>query len=439
MHLFDIVDFGARKITSFRFHWLSRIQSIASIQWSDPMVIRYGTGVLEPKPEDDEDDDDDDDDDNNDDNNDTNGGPKTSNTANIKVETGDDNLGSSQTRRQSKAVRFPCPVLEFRVINNLSSQKGGEILNATLSVVASTEAARAIESLQLTDNINAKRASTNLLRISEKLTKKTAKAKAIVRKTKESGKSLLRTSQAAGRNIRRGSVIQKMKKSIVGSSPMPDDIMSDISLTNSDFSSEMEMEPYNSALEEQQELKSQLALASLAHVAATTHDHNKPFMVDGCGLFPRRMFSSMAIETDTHPFFKRVWNCRHVLDENSPLLSVKAKKLIQKYKGKWSLEMSNPEFIRKELHFHQIIVSLSGTHNSSGSDVYGMHVYDFGSVNVGYRFVQMLHTNEAGRMYVDTELLNDVREQRGGGAEAIRGVQIDNFGEEIMPKENDAE
>ena len=397
-------------------------------------MIRYGTGVLEPKPEDDDDDDEDDDDD--DDNKDS---PETELTAQGKLDTADNDLVSSQTRRQSKTVRFPCPVLEFRVINNLSSQQGGEILNATLSVVASTEAAKAIESLQLTDNINAKRASTNLLKISEKLTKKTAKAKAIVRKTKDTGKALLRTSQAAGRR-RTGSVIQKVKKSIVGTSPMMADDMSDTSFTNSDFSSEMEMEqPYSQALQEQQELKSQLALASLAHVAATTNHQNKPFIVDGCGLFPRRMFSSMTIETDTHPFFKRVWNCRHILDENSPLLSVRAKKLIQKSKGKWSLEMSNPEFIRKEIHFHQIIVSLSGTHNSSGSDVYGMHVYDFGSVNVGYRFVQMLHTNEAGKMYVDTELLNDVKEQRGGGAEAIRGVKVDDFGEEVLQKYNDAE
>ena len=143
----------------------------------------------------------------------------------------------------------------------------------------------------------------------------------------------------------------------------------------------------------------------------------------------------MAIETDTHPFFKRVWNCRHVLDENSPLLSVKAKKLIQKNKGRWSLEMSNPEFIRKEIHFHQIIVSLSGTNNSSGSNVYGMHVYDFASVNVGYRFVQMLNTNEKGRLHVDTELLNDVKEQRGGGAEEIRGTHVDHFGEAIPEKD----
>ena len=180
-------------------------------------------------------------------------------------------------------------------------------------------------------------------------------------------------------------------------------------------------------------MQRELAMASLA-LATSQIQHIS--VDEGSGLVPRHIFSKMEIETDTHPFFKRVWNVRHVLNEASPILSAKAKRIMQKNKGKWPREICNADFIRKNIHFHQIIVQLSGTHNSSGSDVYGMHVYEFETVNIGYRFAQMLDVDENGHLFVDTELLNDVREQRGGGGEKILGVLVDEFGDTIHGDEN---
>ena len=119
------------------------------------------------------------------------------------------------------------------------------------------------------------------------------------------------------------------------------------------------------------------------------------------------------------------------------MLSVKAKKILQKNKGKWPKEICTASFIRKNIHFHQIIVQLTGTHNASGSSVYGMHVYEFKSVNIGYRFAQCLDVGEDGRLFVDTELLNDVQEQRGGGGERLRGFLVDEAGEAIVDDEGD--
>lgn len=74
---------------------VSRIQSIAQVRFSHPICVRYGTGAMESC-----------------------------------ADEGDEceNAGS---------LRLPCPILEFRIINELCGEKGGEIMNASVVVVAS--------------------------------------------------------------------------------------------------------------------------------------------------------------------------------------------------------------------------------------------------------------------------------------------------------------
>jgi hypothetical protein len=78
------------------FGKMARIQSIAQVRFSHSMCIRFGTAVLDS-------------------------GGLVDETENGGVE----------------HHGFPCPILEFRVINLLSSQKGGAILNASVRIVAS--------------------------------------------------------------------------------------------------------------------------------------------------------------------------------------------------------------------------------------------------------------------------------------------------------------
>jgi hypothetical protein len=136
-------------------------------------------------------------------------------------------------------------------------------------------------------------------------------------------------------------------------------------------------------------------------------------------LAPRRIFHKLEIETDTHPFFKRVWYIRHRLNANSPLLSKKARRMVAANNGFWPEELNNHESVREHVKFSEIICNFSGTANASGNVVFCQKVYDYVDVNVGYTFVTLL-CMENGELISDIELINDVVEQNGGGAEPFR-------------------
>ena len=133
------------------------------------------------------------------------------------------------------------------------------------------------------------------------------------------------------------------------------------------------------------------------------------------------------IETDSHPFFKRVWNIRHVLNARSPLLTWKVRQMIQNNDGFWPESLNDHESIRSNLRFNDIVVSFSGSTNASGASVFSQHVYDYVDVNIGYTFANVL-AKEKGRIIVDAELLNDVTEQVGGGAEPFSMVRGSSLG-----------
>lgn len=48
-----------------------------------------------------------------------------------------------------------------------------------------------------------------------------------------------------------------------------------------------------------------------------------------------------------------------------------------------------------------------------------LYFSDFVDVNIGYEFVNILYRNIDGSLGVDTDLINDVREQSGGGGEPL--------------------
>jgi len=86
------------------FSKIARVQSIAQIKFSDPICIRYGTGVMQSNDTTDDEDND-----------------------------NDDGL----SKKDADTIDLPCPVLEFRLVNLLNGEKGGEIVNASVNVVAS--------------------------------------------------------------------------------------------------------------------------------------------------------------------------------------------------------------------------------------------------------------------------------------------------------------
>jgi hypothetical protein len=82
--------------------------------------------------------------------------------------------------------------------------------------------------------------------------------------------------------------------------------------------------------------------------------------------------------------------------------------------------LNNAAGVRESLKFNQILVSLNGISNVSASDVNAQQIYDFADLNVGYDFVNLLYRDGDG-LKVDTVLINDVREQNGGGGETLSG------------------
>jgi hypothetical protein len=291
-----------------------RIQSHAQVIFSDPIVVRYGSGV-EPIPEDEQ-------------------GAETEAT---------------------KQKKIPCPVLEFRIVNRLFNDLGGEIMDATLHAVANLDAGD-IDSSHLSA-VDRQHRFTNY-----------------GRETENFFDSFRRSARGSGSGSESGST------SLMGS----------------------------------------LHNTGLFFKGKRSRDVQTIDEDPSARLVGKRIFSKVLIEASEHPFFKRVWLARHVLDDTSPLLTHKMRRAISRNEGFWPSNLNNYENVRNSLQFSQIIVSLNGVSNVSAADVYAQKTYDVVDVNIGYQFVNVLYRDgKDGVLKVDTTLINDVKEQDGGGGEPL--------------------
>ena len=102
-----------------------------------------------------------------------------------------------------------------------------------------------------------------------------------------------------------------------------------------------------------------------------------------------RIFCKLTLDTEEHPFFRRVWFGRHKLDENSPLLTQHARDRVKQCGGYWPPEMNNYKSIKRNIHFCHLLVCIKGTSNANARSVHAQKVYDLMDVNVGYRFIPM--------------------------------------------------
>jgi hypothetical protein len=314
---------------------VSRVASFAQVSFSDPIVVRYGTGVMS------NDDDDD---------------------------ASDDNMGMSMNNFSSSRVldvnlsKLPCPILEFRVINRLHNQLRGEIIDATMNVVASVDESQGGKHLRRHQSGSRRRAG------------KKGKGRKIKRKTVIKNKSMLGDSEEFERPTKRH--YESVKDSL------------------------------NDMLSKSRE---------------------QAFEEDPTGtLVPKKLFVKLDIESPEHPFFKRQWLARHILDHNSPLLRPEARELVRLNGGHWPQELNSAEAVRASFHFDQILVSLTGTSNVDANSVYAQKVYDFVDVCVGYSLANILFRDKRdGSLAVDFDLINDVREQYGGGGEDLEEIDSD--------------
>lgn len=313
------------------FAKVSRVASFAQVSFSDPIVIRYGTGCMLLDDDDD---------------------------------ASDENMGVSMNLSTSGMLdvnlsKLPCPLLEFRVVNRLHDQIRGEIIDATMNVVASVDESQGGNHLRRGTQGARRRAG------------KKGKGKKMRRKISPKKKNMLRESDKFERPTKHK--YEHVKKSLAGM-----------------FSKSKE----------------------------------QAFEEDPTGkVVPKKIFAKLEIESPEHPFFKRLWLARHVLDHHSPLLRQEARELVRLNGGHWPEELNSAEAVRASIHFDQLLVSLSGTSNVDANSVYAQKVYDFVDVCVGYSLANILFRDKRDNsLAVDLDLINDVKEQYGGGGEDLTNI-----------------
>ncbi|KAL3902884.1 MAG: hypothetical protein SGILL_010657, partial [Bacillariaceae sp.] len=265
----------------------------------------------------------------------------------------DSNAGGSDSAFSYKRSKMPCPILEFRIVNRLEGQRGGEIIDSTLNIVASIDESQAA--------LGVRRSASNRRRRGKR-----------------------------GRRRPRRSTPRSVQDK---------------------EEEEMDLDDEASIKRLQESAKSMIASRN-KRITCIEEDTSGMLM-------SKRIFAKLDVESQDHPFFKRVWIVRHILNQNSALLRQEARELVRLNGGHWPMELNNPEAVRASFHFDQLVVSLSGTSNVDASNVYAQKVYDYVDVCVGYTFCNMLYRQDDGAIGVDATLLNDVKEQEGGGGEDL--------------------
>jgi hypothetical protein len=247
-----------------------RIQSYAQVTFSDPLLIRYGSGVSHID------------------------GP----VSNSESASDDDD-----------SVRIPFPILEFRIVNRLFSEPGGEIMDAILNVVANKNA--------VNDNDSHGDGWSE----------------------DHSNHRSRQSSNVSVDKFNMGSLSSRNSTSSFDSSARGQ-------------SRHLNLFRHTNASREGQVID------------------EDPSSV----LLNKHIFSKMEIEASEHPFFRRVWVARHILDADSPILKHKIRRQIRRKGNQWPRELNNAQAIRDCLQFNQILVSLTGVSNISACDVYAQKI-----------------------------------------------------------------
>lgn len=130
-------------------------------------------------------------------------------------------------------------------------------------------------------------------------------------------------------------------------------------------------------------------------------------------------FVKVQLAEFEHPYFNYVWQGRHVLDANSPLLTTLARATIRQ-NGGWPQDWNNPRDLRNALQLNDLIIILTGISNVSAATVHGYKRYQYDDLLVGYEFAPVLYKDQdSNNLKVDMSLCNDVIQQSHCNAEIV--------------------
>lgn len=351
---------------------VNRVQAHAQVLFSDPIVVRYGLGRFSAHEMDD-----------------------ASTVGGDDLSTDD---GTGETSR-----RWPCPVLEFRIVNKLAHRYGGEIMDCTLHCSASIDAANCDQSV-----LNAVRPQMHGRRGKRNKRKSTRE---------QADKKNAKKGHKRGSSLYMGEGL-----SLTPDTPPRPSSRKQIKSNNADRESAVESVASTSASDS--EAAEEAAFLNPTLVETVKKEHLE-VIEDSSNLVPRRIFSKLVVDPDTHPFFKRVWTVQIELNAECPLLSTDARKLLNENGGFWPDSLNNYQSIRNSIKFNNILISFSGTSNTNASTVFAHKVYSRNDLFVGFQFANILYRNDVGALMVDKALINDCLEQYGGGGEPLNVVGDD--------------
>lgn len=269
---------------------------------------------------------------------------------------------------EKETLIYPYPTITFRIVNLLHSQNRGEIIDASVNVVATIEAKNAIIGIKnekiFSDALvkrkgpphtNSSRSDLFVLSM-ERLKKVSHGAQEILRKRGATNKGSTRTASS---NV------------------------------HSDFLSHDDSEVLDSVYSDDPTLSDRFSEHREDEVCIQIEEPDQPNMV----------FATLKVSPSQHPFFRSTWQVVHTLDGESPLLTKKVRRLVRKSQG-WPKALNSHQAIKDAIHFDNILVTFKGTSNISGSSVFDQATYKMDSLRIGFEFKSVLMQNVDGSISV---------------------------------------
>jgi len=108
--------------------------------------------------------------------------------------------------------------------------------------------------------------------------------------------------------------------------------------------------------------------------------------------------------------FSRIWEIKHELNIDSPLLTESFKNEMKYNNCKWPRRLSRKNLDGVFVSFGSLVVSIKATSESSAAEVFSHYVYNNEQMYVNFSPVELLYTEkkDSDSYFVDFELIDDI-------------------------------
>lgn len=276
------------------------------------------------------------------------------------------------TNMRPKNYKFACPILRFRIANELHSSKSGEITDANLNVFATIDAKNSIlavkservfgNAMQLVDSEEDLSISSSFRGISSVRQTAATVWKKRAHATSQGVKSLSRGVRARIR--------------------------------------------HSASIAQPSRLRNNYTMGYF-HPSSDVYYQEETDMDQ-----PNLVFTNVHVEPSRHPYFCSSWVVSHALDATSPLLKKSIRERIKDNNGYWPEDLQSMEGIKDSIHFDQFLVSFSGNSKIAGGAVYRQKIYTMEDLKIGFLFKSLLMRNPDNSIFVRVNDIDMVQKQK---------------------------